>query len=154
MGSVLSHTWWTYAKYVSRKNNCNVATGKIPFYQKFGFEPLPNRVLENGMMRMVAGRRNVVCKPEADAQQITDESFGAGMAGDAIESATGAFLDELIDFFPQAKRQLLKKAFQKVSEAENKALEMGNKYLEGLNLNQQIEEKLKNTFNSVGNLPE
>lgn len=35
------------------------ATGKIPFYQKFGFEPLPNHVLENGMMRMVAGRKDM-----------------------------------------------------------------------------------------------
>jgi group II intron reverse transcriptase/maturase len=25
MASVLSHTWWIYAKYVSRKNNCNIA---------------------------------------------------------------------------------------------------------------------------------
>lgn len=31
------------------------ATGKVSFYEKFGFEPLPNPFLENGMMRMVKG---------------------------------------------------------------------------------------------------
>lgn len=31
------------------------AQGKSEFYQKFGFEPLPNPYLENGLMRMVDG---------------------------------------------------------------------------------------------------
>ena len=44
-----------------------------------------------------------VCKPEADAKGITDEEFGRAMAGDAIELAATALLDEIIDFFPEAK---------------------------------------------------
>lgn len=92
-----------------------------------------------------------VCKNEADAKGVTDESFGEAMAGDVIEFATDAFLSELIDFFPTAKRQLLKKAFQKVTEAETKALAMGEKYLDGLKMDQKIEEKLNNIFNSSMN---
>jgi len=49
------------------------------------------------------------CKPEADAQKVTDEQFGAAMAGDAIEHATNALLEELVDFFPDPKRKVLRK---------------------------------------------
>ncbi len=41
-----------------------------------------------------------VCKPEADTKGITDEEFGRAMAGDAIELAATALLDEIIDFSP------------------------------------------------------
>ena len=43
-----------------------------------------------------------VCKPEADTKGITDEEFGRAMAGDVIELAATALLDEIIDFFPEA----------------------------------------------------
>ena len=49
------------------------------------------------------------CKPEADSQSVTDEQFGAAMAGDAIEHATNALLDELVSFFPDPKRKVLQK---------------------------------------------
>lgn len=43
------------------------------------------------------------CKPQADERQITDERFGASMAGDAIEHATAALLEELVDFCPSPR---------------------------------------------------
>jgi hypothetical protein len=52
----------------------------------------------------------VLCKPEADAKQVTDEDFGRAMAGDAIDLGTTCLLEELVDFFPLAKRQVLAKA--------------------------------------------
>ena len=42
-----------------------------------------------------------VCKPEADAKGVSDEEFGQAMSGDAIEMATTALLDEVIDFSPK-----------------------------------------------------
>ncbi len=50
-----------------------------------------------------------VCKPECEQKGVTDEDFGAAMAGDAIEQATSALLDEVVDFFPEAKRTALRK---------------------------------------------
>ena len=49
------------------------------------------------------------CKEEADARKISDEDFGRAMAGDAIELACAALLDEIIDFFPEAKRRVFGK---------------------------------------------
>ncbi len=42
------------------------------------------------------------CKLEADAKGVTDEDFGRAMAGDAIEHATKALLEELVGF-PRAR---------------------------------------------------
>ncbi len=44
-----------------------------------------------------------LCKAEADAKGVTDEQFGEAMAGDAIEHAADAFLQELTDFFPNPR---------------------------------------------------
>ena len=67
-----------------------------------------------------------VCKPQADKLGITDEDFGEAMAGDAIEHATSALLEEVIDFFPEAKRMVMRKilsAIRKFSEAAKRKLE-------------------------------
>ena len=52
----------------------------------------------------------VLASAQAKAAGVTDEDFGSSLAGDAIEEATRSFLDELVDFFPGARRLFLKKA--------------------------------------------
>ena len=67
-----------------------------------------------------------VCKPQADKLGITDEDFGEAMAGDAIEYATSALLEEVINFFPESKRMVMQRilsASRKFSEAARKKLE-------------------------------
>lgn len=95
-----------------------------------------------------------ICKPEADQAQINDEDFGRAMAGDAIESATAALLEDLIDFFPQAKRRVLTKALQKMRVVEQRAAEVAEKRLESPELDAQIEAVLTNIGDSSGSLPE
>jgi hypothetical protein len=41
----------------------------------------------------------VACRPEAEKRGVTDEQFGAAMAGTAIGMARQALLAELLDFF-------------------------------------------------------
>ena len=52
----------------------------------------------------------VLCEGQAKAAGVTDDDFGSSLAGDSIESAKRAFLDELFDFFPGARRMILRKA--------------------------------------------
>lgn len=47
-------------------------------------------------------------KPQADALGLSDDEFGASLGGDAMETATAALQEELIDFFPKAKRPALR----------------------------------------------
>ena len=96
----------------------------------------------------------VVCKPEADQNNITDEQFGKAMAGDAIEHATVALLEELVDFFPNAKRLVLRKALGKFQMVESMAIETANKYLDSPEMEKRIETALKNITDSSGILQE
>lgn len=54
----------------------------------------------------------VVCEGQAKEDGVTDVDFGSSLAGDAVEEATRAFLDELVDFFPGARRLFLRKAVE------------------------------------------
>lgn len=86
-----------------------------------------------------------VCKKEADEKGVTDEQFGEALAGDALEAATDAFLDELIDFFPQAKRLIFRKAFQKRKEAETVGAARIGEKLDGIDVEKLVAEKLATT---------
>ncbi len=63
----------------------------------------------------------VICKPDADQRNISDEDFGRAMAGDAIEYATTSLLEELVDFFPRNRRELLSKALLKFRNLEKQS---------------------------------
>ncbi len=51
---------------------------------------------------------------------LVSKVYGTG-GGDAIDSATTALLEELVDFFPKGKRELLAKALGKLKTLENRA---------------------------------
>ena len=96
----------------------------------------------------------IICKPEADQNNITDEQFGRAMAGDVIEHATVAFLEELVDFFPEAKCQVLRKALEKYKKAQSLAIEIMNKRLDNLEMEKKVESVLKNISDSSGSSQE
>lgn len=51
-----------------------------------------------------------LCRDEANAKNVSDEDFGRALYGDAITRAADAFVEELIDFFPEARvRESLRK---------------------------------------------
>ncbi len=85
----------------------------------------------------------VICKPEADSRSITDEDFGRSMAGDAIEHATTSLLEELVDFFPKSRRQLLSKALVKFRHLETKAIELVNQQLDDPLMEQKLMSQLE-----------
>ena len=94
-----------------------------------------------------------ICKPEADAQKISDEDFGNAMGGDAIEHATTALLEELVDFFPEAKRLVLRKlmnAGEKVKLQMEKALKLE---LENPQLEKELEKQVTQYITSSTSSP-
>lgn len=95
-----------------------------------------------------------VCKPEADSKDITDEQFGRAMAGDAIDDATTALLEETIDFFPKRRRDLLHKALVKLRDVETAAHEVVGQRLDSPELKREIDQLLHQFGDSSGGLPE
>lgn len=84
----------------------------------------------------------VLCKPEADTRNISDIDFGRAMAGDAIEAATTALLEELVDFFPQERRKVLAKALSKLKALEKAALAAVDARLDSPELQKKLQAEL------------
>lgn len=73
----------------------------------------------------------VINRSQAKEYGIDDAQFGRNLYGDALEEATRAFVEEMINFFPnQRTRQLLTKAMTKGQERMDKALDLAEKSLE------------------------
>ena len=84
-----------------------------------------------------------ICKPQADQQQITDEAFGECLAGNSIDDATGALLEALINYFPESRRRLLRKATKKQKLIETRGINAIEKRLDDPNLVDKFVEDLE-----------
>lgn len=97
----------------------------------------------------------VVCKPEADTQGVDDEDFGRALAGDAIERATVALLEDLADFSPSPRdRANLKKVLEQTWRAMDLARELVTRKLDSGALERAIAQALGNVGESFGVAPE
>lgn len=94
------------------------------------------------------------CKDEADCKGISDEDFGRGMAGDCLEQAITALLDEVIDFFPAAKRQVLQRVLAASRRFETKTKLALETVLNDPELDRRIDAELERLTNLSSNSPE
>ena len=92
-----------------------------------------------------------LCKPQADAVGVSDEKFGAALAGDAIGAATEALLAELTDFFPQPRKGLLLKAHAKLTSLHTVAATEIGARLDSPELEDLLRRQIANV--SSGNSP-
>lgn len=84
----------------------------------------------------------VLCEGQAKTAGVTDDDFGSSLAGDSISDATRAFLDELVDFFPGARRLFLKKAVDLARKFETENAQMLEKAL----ASPEFEERLRTSL--------
>jgi len=96
-----------------------------------------------------------VCKPQADAEKVSDVDFARAMAGDSIARAKSALVEELVDFFPEpSQRQTLRLAIEKYGQLNQRAAALVKAKLERTDLPQEIEAALSATGDSFTNSPE
>jgi len=92
-----------------------------------------------------------LCKDQAEKQSISDEDFGRALAGDAITQAADAFVEELIDFFPDARaRASLRKAIEAGKTVRDKVLSHAERILDSID----PETEAKKWISSSGIWPE
>ena len=92
----------------------------------------------------------VIVQDQAKSIGVTDEQFGTALVGDAIERATAAFLDELVDFFPGARRLFLKKAVDLARKYAGEWTTVLAKALESPELEKKIAESMSSSPSSPG----
>ncbi len=91
----------------------------------------------------------------ASHPEITDEQFGAALGGDCLENATAAFVEGLLDFFPNPKgrkalRQILNLTEKAQRELQTEAETAMEKELSRPELMDEIKAQLKSATNSRG----
>jgi hypothetical protein len=100
----------------------------------------------------------VLCKDEADKLGISDEDFGRSMAGDAIERASVAFVEELTDFFPDPRvRTGLKKAIAAGRKMTDLMMEEMTTRLDGIDPEAEAKKLIGSSGNSresSGSIPD
>ncbi|MCK6488492.1 MAG: hypothetical protein L6R48_09220 [Planctomycetes bacterium] len=77
-------------------------------------------------------------KPQADERKITDEDFGRSLAGDTIDTATTALLEEFVAFFPSPRRRVLTQALAKLAGWRAAALTAAEAHLNDPALDQAV----------------
>ena len=65
-----------------------------------------------------------ICKPQADRDQISDEQFGEGLAGDVIDEATTAFIEAMLQFLPERHRHRTRRAVAKQQRTQSRLNQM------------------------------
>lgn len=93
----------------------------------------------------------VACKPQADAAGVTDEQFTNALYGDVIDDATNAMIEAIIDFFQKSRRDLMRQAWQKCREKQEKGEKMVAELLNSPVVDEMIETHLKKLGDSFGN---
>ena len=83
-----------------------------------------------------------ICKPEADARQITDADFGRAMAGEVIDAAATVLLEELASFFGPERRRVLEKAIRKMELLRTKVLQKAETMIDSPLIESRLEAEL------------
>lgn len=96
-----------------------------------------------------------ICKPQADAEQVTDVQFGQAMAGDTIAHAKTALVEEIVNFSPDPRdRENLGLAVEKFNAMADRARELIKTRLQSPALTREIEAALAAVGVSFTNSPE
>lgn len=84
-----------------------------------------------------------VCQPEAEVRGVSDEDFGRAMAGDAIDQATKALLEEIVNFTPSPRdRERARRVLGTVWTVIDKAQDLLDAKLADGDLERKLEEAL------------
>lgn len=92
-------------------------------------------------------------KPQADERKLSDEDFGRALAGDAIDRATTALLEEFVAFFPTPRRRILEKALAKLAGWRQQALVAAETRLDDPALDRAVMATLHQPGGSSGSAP-
>jgi hypothetical protein len=98
---------------------------------------------------MLANVLYACCKPEADAQHITDEQFGELLNADSLDDGWEALKIEVVGFSQKSKRPLLKLALSKQQEIETRTVELAMAKMNDPRVMQQIEAEMESRMDAA-----
>ena len=113
-----------------------------------GFQPLADLI---GDPVQLCDVLFCLCKDETDRQEISDEDFGRALGGDAITNAVDAFVEELIDFFPDPKlREQIRRVVKAAHQVRTKVLAHAEKLVDSIDVDQEADSLISSLTSSPG----
>jgi hypothetical protein len=88
----------------------------------------------------------LLCEEQAQAAGVSDEQFGCGLGGDAIDEASAALLQALVNFSPRHRRAPLEKVIEKVQALSDRMTQKVLREIESEAFDRMLEEKLGEPF--------
>jgi hypothetical protein len=80
----------------------------------------------------------ILCEQQCKEAGVSEEDFGRAMAGDVLDNAAAAFLEELVAFFPNAQRRPLSQALGKIDEMQQAASRLATERMQALNIDEML----------------
>ncbi|MGN0872656.1 MAG: hypothetical protein ACI4UV_15830 [Victivallales bacterium] len=117
-----------------------------------GLQSFVETVTENPVM--LVDVLYAAIQPQAEKREISGEAFAEAIAGDVIETASSVLLAEIVDFFPKAKRNILKRILETSQEVEAKMNSRLAELVESPEYRKKLEENADSALSSVTGLPE
>lgn len=87
-----------------------------------------------------------ICKPECDTAGISEDDFYLGLNGDVLETATETMLNEIVDFFPEAKRLALRKIMANAQRINNRARKELMQILDSPEFEKLLDQQIEQLF--------
>lgn len=112
-----------------------------------GSDGLLSRIAEDPVL--LAEILYAICIPDYEKTAEKESDFLCALAGDSVEQASMALLEEIADFFPKAKGALLRKVLEVARAQEKKSAET----LEEILKSQELETDLQKIMSSSSPSP-
>lgn len=91
-----------------------------------------------------------IVKPQADAQNVSDEQFGSALGGDVILAAQRALYAEMIDFFRRLGRAELATAVEKQNEVMVLAVQAAQAKIHALDIDTMVRTRMDELERTAG----
>lgn len=91
-----------------------------------------------------------ICQPQIVERQTTPEQFATAIAGDALEDATTALMEDLRDFFPKARRTTMGKALTKIREVDERAHQRAGEKIDAMDVDALLAQSSEPAGSSPG----
>lgn len=85
----------------------------------------------------------VLCEKQAKEAGVTEVQFGEALLGDAIEEATKALIEAMVNFTPGQRRLLLRKAIETTATVRDKGTKLALAKLEDPELMAKVEAEME-----------
>ncbi len=90
----------------------------------------------------------LLCEKQRESRATSDADFYANLDGDAIDNATEALLETILNFTRKKKRKVMKAVVEKSDSLEDKAMELAMAKINDPKLEEELLEKLKDRIDA------